>query len=803
MVNILRSLSRPLRTVAVLKRLVPDFTGMASRNGGRPLIDWLLLAGRCVVGSLNRSTIGVSAIFAFRVGQLMKAQGAPGTVKYLKASHVLLMQASAGMRLDGTWALGANVSRTLSGYPRIVCASSRAAIKGGDARVLKLWLTLLSLYRVIEFPGVMKLDTIILPGIPIGHLLLEAGTFALTFFHHFPNGKKWSKVALELRSAIRLNQLRDLRVPVLKASPFEIQKATPIRLKEQRAVGNVLYNSTSLPSLVLASVEWSKRPALKAVLWEMCVLTGTYELPIFMSLLEASFAESGFPTETWQREYSDLGKLAVKSEPAGKERVFAIVDAFTQWVMKPLHDLLFEMLRGIPQDGTFDQGKPLRALLDRHTKTENPFIASLDLSAATDRLPISLQKLLLSVLLGERFSELWKSLMVDRDYAVPNSVRTVRYAVGQPMGALSSWAMLALTHHFIIQWAHWRVSARNELPYTWCSDYAVLGDDVVIVGRELADEYQLIMRDLGVGIGLHKSVLATTLSAEFAKRFVWLGVDCSPISFSELAVARRSLGSALELRRRHGVSNSAFYRVLGVGPFALTRMEQPRSARIEAYKVMLGWPVDGPSYKITYSLRPYPVRELSGFARFSYLHVLAHSLCTSLVDAYRGLAVRLDSLPPSRVKLLEDRWFASSMENNDIVAAVNLNDDYSMCFSPMGGYNEAVARMEELEPEITKFVEDASTIGLWDVASLYSNYLSVARKVASVRVPTNDEDVRVVLDSQVTDETVPLALRFVLRYQAAVKFVQRTGVCYGVKDYPGSARRDARFLVPWDARDND
>lgn len=27
------------------------------------------------------------------------------------------------------------------------------------------------------------------------------------------------------------------------------------------------------------------------------------------------------------------------------------------------------------------------------------------------------------------------------------------YSVGQPMGALSSWAMLALTHHLIVQYA--------------------------------------------------------------------------------------------------------------------------------------------------------------------------------------------------------------------------------------------------------------------------------------------------------------------------------------------------------------
>lgn len=48
---------------------------------------------------------------------------------------------------------------------------------------------------------------------------------------------------------------------------------------------------------------------------------------------------------------------------------------------------------------------------------------------------------------------------MGRQYAVPRKIRSlgmkipkaVSYAVGQPMGALSSWAMLALTHHFIVQ----------------------------------------------------------------------------------------------------------------------------------------------------------------------------------------------------------------------------------------------------------------------------------------------------------------------------------------------------------------
>jgi hypothetical protein len=90
---------------------------------------------------------------------------------------------------------------------------------------------------------------------------------------------------------------------------------------------------------------------------------------------------------------------------------------------------------------------------------------SFDLSAATDRLPIDLQVQVLSFLYGdEETALLWKSLLVDRDYHLASNDPAFtqyngayRYAVGQPMGALSSWAMLALTHHCIVQVAALRV----------------------------------------------------------------------------------------------------------------------------------------------------------------------------------------------------------------------------------------------------------------------------------------------------------------------------------------------------------
>lgn len=55
-----------------------------------------------------------------------------------------------------------------------------------------------------------------------------------------------------------------------------------------------------------------------------------------------------------------LGKLSTKEEAAGKIRVFAMVDVWTQSVLKPLHDLIFSFLKSLPNDGTFDQSASVK-----------------------------------------------------------------------------------------------------------------------------------------------------------------------------------------------------------------------------------------------------------------------------------------------------------------------------------------------------------------------------------------------------------------------------------------------------------
>jgi hypothetical protein len=57
--------------------------------------------------------------------------------------------------------------------------------------------------------------------------------------------------------------------------------------------------------------------------------------------------------------------------------------------------VIFNVLRRIPQDGTFDQLRPIQSLINKGKP-----LYSYDLTAATDRLPILLQKHLLTPLLG-------------------------------------------------------------------------------------------------------------------------------------------------------------------------------------------------------------------------------------------------------------------------------------------------------------------------------------------------------------------------------------------------------------------
>jgi len=175
-----------------------------------------------------------------------------------------------------------------------------------------------------------------------------------------------------------------------------------------------------------------------------------------------------------------------------------------------------------------------------------------------------------------RASAPWKRLLVGREYQTPLRHRklgmkvpkAVKYAVGQPMGALSSWAMLALTHHFIVQYAAWKEGWPR-----WFSYYLVLGDDIVIFDHKVARRYLVVMKALGVKINLTKSVVSKD-TFEFAKRIIHKDSNLSPASFKELDVASLSLEGALLLFEKFNVewTIAAFVKYRGYGYKALSTL---------------------------------------------------------------------------------------------------------------------------------------------------------------------------------------------------------------------------------------
>lgn len=120
----------------------------------------------------------------------------------------------------------------------------------------------------------------------------------------------------------------------------------------------------------------------------------------------------------------------------------------------------------------------------------------------------------------------------------------IEFKVGQPLGAYSSWPVFSLTHHLIVQLAAYRAGYKR-----WFTNYAVLGDDVLIGHHLVQDHYQKIMHSIGVPFSEGKGWESNTGSYGFAQRFIREGADLSPISFAFVHSARLTLLSVPLLRR--------------------------------------------------------------------------------------------------------------------------------------------------------------------------------------------------------------------------------------------------------------
>lgn len=255
-------------------------------------------------------------------------------------------------------------------------------------------MTLISVFRVMEAEPKIKLETISAPF----------------------NGVSQSLPVPELSRAVRkvLQGSRiTFNVPPKNGDPYweprllDITKAGP-------------NGKVSMRNAILDCYSLFKNPAVYSSLLEL----GSVTAPSLASLLKKQVtiirAILDFPSEKWKKieefvsscyrevkTYHDadlpvfLGRLSTKREAAGKVRVFAMVDLWTQSILKPLHKEIFRILRALPTDGTFNQLAPL----DRLASIPHGDRFSFDLSAATDRLPLALQKQILTIAVSYEFAE--------------------------------------------------------------------------------------------------------------------------------------------------------------------------------------------------------------------------------------------------------------------------------------------------------------------------------------------------------------------------------------------------------------
>lgn len=433
--------------------------------------------------------------------RLWKASGRNFLVAYLKECCKICVLWVSGETYTPL-PRGVRVSRARSGLPLILPARLRwliATSRRSGSTVgwvaLRVTLTILSVYRVIGCRPNLKLESI-------------TGPF---------QGKTATFLTIEVRHAITCLEftLKGLK----PASPDLFSEAAGPNYP--RATW-----SSGLDALAFwcNPLQWVHFCVIAVRTRSWLLLSWLLGVMLFSAPIVPMLAVIG-------RMPSKLGRLAKLYEAAGKVRVVAITDWWTQCLLLPLHQCIFDGLRLLNSDCTFDQTGGLNRVREI-CRGRKAF--SFDLTAATDRIPIALQEQILSVL-GLSWAASWRSLLSGREWWLGSS--PIKYAVGQPMGAYSSWAMLALSHHVIIQVSAYRVGWRHFFPY-----YAVLGDDVVIFDQVVATEYQRSMADLGVPINMSKSLVSEKGCLEFAKRWFHpdLG-DFSPLGPGLILVAIRNL----------------------------------------------------------------------------------------------------------------------------------------------------------------------------------------------------------------------------------------------------------------------
>lgn len=477
---------------------------------------------------------------ARQLQRLIKHNGQMAAIKHLKVALFVLYSFMSGNPIKCSLPLGWGI-RLTRGLPAYWPKDLRTMIRSNNLPVIRVVASLLNLYRAMDAKH---------PELDVASIVCPHPELAGN-----PMFVEYQKFCSEIFPKLISSHCDGGRLP-----PFTYDSAFGLLI---RSAGANL-SGPSIASALLDAQAWAAAPRNYVLEWfrlhrdALCRQTmEALQIERFSNeelvspsgeIPTAGLTANGLLTALRMTPASQphrpiLSRLHAIDEPAGKVRVVAICDYWTQVALKPVHEHLFTLLRLIASnDATFDQDGVVNAYYQRGLRPH----WSYDLKTATDSIPLALYKEVLAPFLSSKGEDpgvakertnLWASILTDRDFYLPVNrdeeepvLRCVRYGTGQPMGALSSWASMALVHHSLVQFAHYWATHREE----WFKDYLVLGDDVDIASSSaVSSAYKEVCANFSITIGLAKSLQSEKNCFEFANRRYIPEGDISPLSFRE------------------------------------------------------------------------------------------------------------------------------------------------------------------------------------------------------------------------------------------------------------------------------
>jgi len=421
----------------------------------------------------------VCEAFTSKVQQRCKTRGTIDTIKWIKDLRVCIYAYLGKYKVAIR-----HLSTTKDGIPTVFPLEIRQRLREGDIKTIRFLLTLLQVSRFLEG----QKDPDFSP-------ITDPATYLKEIHHEFSS--KCARAITELG-------LKPIGRPKWKVPHFT-SKGSP----SGPAMLSAKHDLEHLPESLINSIRIVGGDAL-------------HDYMTALKLKPETFKQFRDPKPA---KVGRLRSHGLVEDTEAKTRVIAMADYWTQTSLKELHNELLGSLRTLgDKDLTF--GQDIRPF-----GQDDQMYYSFDLTSATDRLPRFLYVEVLKNLVDEEYAIHWESALVDYGFHGPDGIIR-NYGTGQPMGLYSSWPLLAIVHHCIVQVAALRVGLRRF------KDYRILGDDIVIRNNKVAVQYQEILKSLGVGLSPEKSLVSQD-TFEFAKRLFFRGTEVTAFPLHGIHSAAR------------------------------------------------------------------------------------------------------------------------------------------------------------------------------------------------------------------------------------------------------------------------